>query len=103
MCNGQVNVVLQGEHALMQTLNRRQSMQCGATYATPQVHQVDCVCRMQHSLDVVEYMVSGALALHQVRQLVATGTALQELQDHPPSPSQYNCLYKVWSYVPSSQ
>ncbi len=57
---------------------------------------------MQHSLDIVEYMVRGALALNQVPQLVVTGVALQ-LQGHSPSPSQYNCLYKAWLYVPSSQ
>ena len=30
---------------------------------SPKVQQVDCVCSMQHGLDIVEYMVCGALAL----------------------------------------
>ena len=34
---------------------------------------------MQHSLDIVKYMVCGALALNQVPQLVVTGIALQQV------------------------
>ena len=40
---------------------------CRHISVPPKYSKVDCVCRMQHTLDSVVYMVCGALALHKCR------------------------------------